>query len=109
MGVSSAFSGLMRYADPEYPGDGEGGDLQSVGTVTYTCLIFLLGYKVLYESRSLIQGEMPPFTCRSGVGEGYASRLGYSWLAFTTGSIAFYYFMIIMYDVSCIKNFFHLR
>lgn len=45
-GMTSAFSGLMRKGDPYRPGDGEGGDLQSVGTVTFTALIFLLAYKV---------------------------------------------------------------
>lgn len=45
-GVSSAFKGLMIFEDPDFPGDGEGGDLQSVGTVTYSCLIFTLALKV---------------------------------------------------------------
>lgn len=43
-GMTSAFMGLMRNNDTI--GDGEGGDLQSVGTVTFTCLILLLAYKV---------------------------------------------------------------
>jgi magnesium-transporting ATPase (P-type) len=99
-GVTSAFMGLMKHKDLEFPGDGEGGDLQSVGTVTYTALIFLLAYKVLFESRSIINGEIMPFTCRSGVGEGFSSRLGYTWIAFAFGSIGFYYFFLFMYDVS---------
>lgn len=45
-GVTSAFLGLMRNEDKEVPGNGEGGDLKSVGTVTFTCMIFLMAYKV---------------------------------------------------------------
>jgi magnesium-transporting ATPase (P-type) len=44
-GVSSAFSGLMTEGKDNV-GDGEGGDLQSVGTVTFTCMVLLLAYKV---------------------------------------------------------------
>eukprot|EP00980_Cylindrotheca_fusiformis_P011069 scaffold2551_cov113-Cylindrotheca_fusiformis.AAC.8 len=97
-GMTSAFSGLMSFGDPDCPGDGEGGDLQSVGTVTYSCLIFILGLKILYESRSLINGECPPFSCRKG-GEGVASKIGYTWVAFTIGSIVFYYFFLFMYSL----------
>jgi magnesium-transporting ATPase (P-type) len=49
-GMSSAFFGLMRDTDQDLPGDGEGGDLQSVGTVTFTCMIILLAYKVSLSS-----------------------------------------------------------
>jgi magnesium-transporting ATPase (P-type) len=46
-GMTSSFSGLMARSDEAMtPGDGEGGDLKSVGTVTYSCLIILLSYKV---------------------------------------------------------------
>jgi magnesium-transporting ATPase (P-type) len=48
-GITSAFVGLMRNNDPDHPGDGEGGDLLSVGTVTFSCLIILLAWKVRYE------------------------------------------------------------
>lgn len=44
-GVTSAFMGLTQEKE-DAVGDGEGGDLQSVGTVTFTCMIFLLAYKV---------------------------------------------------------------
>ena len=101
--MTSAFVGLMQYTgytDSEYPGDGEGGDLQSVGTVTFTALIFILAYKVLFESRSLVNGTWPLFTCKKGAEEGFASRLGYTWIAFIFGSILFYYFFLFMYDVS---------
>lgn len=45
-GVTPAFLGLMRNEDRNVPGDGEGGDLKSVGTVTFSCMIFLMAYKV---------------------------------------------------------------
>lgn len=45
-GITPAFRGLMRNEDLDVPGDGEGGDIKSVGTVTYTSMIFLLAYKV---------------------------------------------------------------
>jgi magnesium-transporting ATPase (P-type) len=47
-GMTSAFLGLMRNEDQDAPGNGEGGDLKSVGTVTFTCMIFLLSYKVFF-------------------------------------------------------------
>jgi magnesium-transporting ATPase (P-type) len=45
-GMTSAFDGLMRNENSDSPGDGEGGDLKSVGTVTFTCMVLLLAYKV---------------------------------------------------------------
>ena len=45
-GMTGAWNGLMRNKFPMAPGNGEGGDLKSVGTVTFTCMIVLLAYKV---------------------------------------------------------------
>ena len=45
-GMTSAFDGLMKSSKLDNVGDGEGGDLQSVGTVTFTCLILILAFKV---------------------------------------------------------------
>jgi magnesium-transporting ATPase (P-type) len=45
-GSTSGTKGLMAFRDPDFPGEGEGGDLQSVGTVTYSCLVFVLALKV---------------------------------------------------------------
>ena len=45
-GITSAFVGLMASNDPDRPGDGEAGDLLTVGTVTFSCLIVLLALKV---------------------------------------------------------------
>ena len=65
-GMTSAFDGLMGNADMSNPGDGEGGDLQSVGTVIFTSLIFLLAYKVRCCERGiLVASQMMSdlFTC----------------------------------------------
>jgi magnesium-transporting ATPase (P-type) len=45
-GMTTAFVGLMRGADSDTPGEGEGGDLQSVGTIVFTCMVLILAYKV---------------------------------------------------------------
>ena len=45
-GITSSFVGLMKRHDPDRPGDGEAGDLLTVGTVTFSCLIVLLALKV---------------------------------------------------------------
>jgi magnesium-transporting ATPase (P-type) len=46
-GMTSAWNGLMSGRESsERPGDGEGGDLKSVGAVSFTVLIVLLAYKV---------------------------------------------------------------
>ena len=99
-GVTSAFDGLMgRNKERDRPGDGEGGDLKSVGTVTFTCLIFLFAYKVLYENRSLVHGRWPAFTCRKDKGEGFGSRLAYTWIGVLYLSIGFYFFGICIYQL----------
>ena len=45
-GMTSAFFGRLSHDEGDTPGQAEGGDLQSVGTVTFTCLIIMLAYKV---------------------------------------------------------------
>jgi magnesium-transporting ATPase (P-type) len=45
-GITSSWDGLMSNSDRDVPGNGEAGDLKSVGTVTYTALILMLAYKV---------------------------------------------------------------
>lgn len=98
-GMTSAFIGLMRNESDNVPGNGEGGDLKSGGTVTFSCMILLLAYKVLYETRSLIHGRWPAFTCRRGVEEGFWSRLGYTWIGVIYLSLAFYLIAIGIYQV----------
>lgn len=53
-GVNPGFLGLMKNGNPDAPGDGEGGDLKSVGTVAYTCMIIIFGYKVRFAQILLI-------------------------------------------------------
>ena len=99
-GMTSAYRGLMKYAD-NYPGDGEGGSLVIFGTTIYSCLIMAMALKVLYESRTLIHGEWPlAFTCRKDAGEGYFSRVAYTWVGVFWLSIVFYFFFIFTYQVS---------
>ena len=97
-GMTSAWDGLMRNDSRDAPGDGEGGDLKSVGTVTFTCMILLLAYKVLFETRSLVHGRWPAFTCSKERGEGFHSRLAYTWIGVVWVSIFFYLFAIFIYE-----------
>jgi magnesium-transporting ATPase (P-type) len=97
-GISPAWEGLMRNQDPRYPGDGEGGDIKSIGTVTFTCMIMLLSYKVLFESRSLVHGRWPAIQCGKNKGEGFFHRLAYTWIGVVWFSIASYLFAICVYQ-----------
>jgi magnesium-transporting ATPase (P-type) len=99
-GITSAFSGLMHNDDRDVPGNGEGGDLKTVGTVSFTCLIILLGYKVLYESYSLIHGWWPAlFTCclKNVKEEGFFNRFAYTWVGVIFLSYGFYWFGLYVY------------
>jgi magnesium-transporting ATPase (P-type) len=62
-GITSAFSGLMNDDDLNVPGNGEGGDLKSVGTVSYSCMVILLGYKVGGRQRSTPVVSSHELTC----------------------------------------------
>jgi len=110
-GITSAFQGLMGNNDRDVPGDGEGGDLKSVGTVTFTCLIVLLAYKVMFESRSIVHGMWPPFSFKRDDKDGMLSRLPYTWIGVTVLSILFYAFFLGIYQllgrpaVSAFSNF----
>lgn len=97
-GFTSAFLGLMSRQDPDRPGNGEGGDLKSVGFVAFSCLILLLCYKVLYESRSIIIGEWPAFRCWQKGVDAWPNRLSYTWVANGYFSIGFYLFTIYIYQ-----------
>jgi hypothetical protein len=98
-GMTSAFSGLMSSNDTV--GDGEGADLQSVGTVIFTSMVILLAYKVLYESRSIINGHFPALAGFFGNSkDGFWSRLPYTWYGVTYISIIFYILFLFIYQVS---------
>jgi len=96
-GVTSAFLGLMSNNDRDRPGDGEGGDLAVYSVTIYISFIIVLAIKVLFESRSIIWGEFPAFTCRKGVGEGWQSRLAYTWIVVFWLSIGFSFFFFYTY------------
>ena len=61
-GMTSAFLGLMRNEDKEVPGNGEGGDLKSVGTVTFTCMILLMAYKVWKDPATSLPAPLVSLT-----------------------------------------------
>jgi len=97
-GMTSAFKGLMSKSASDRPGDGEGGDLKVFGTTVYSILIVLLCYKVLYETRSIIIGELPTCTCRKTVGEGWYNRAAYTWWGVSFGSFLFLLFCLYVYE-----------
>jgi len=98
-GSSSAFLGLMRNKEPGSPGNGEGGDLQSVGLVTFSCLIMLLAYKVSYETKSIITGKWPAIRLRKDpTGETWIDRVSYTWVGTAYFSVGFYLFFIYVYN-----------
>ncbi|KAL9181105.1 hypothetical protein ACHAXT_009910 [Thalassiosira profunda] len=97
--VTSAFKGLMGNFNRDVPGDGEGGDMKVFGTTIYSQLIYVVTFKALFETRSLIHGEFPTCTCRRGKGEGWPNRLGYTWIGLTFFSILFYIWFLYMYQL----------
>mmetsp|Transcript_12398 Transcript_12398/g.18355 ORF Transcript_12398/g.18355 Transcript_12398/m.18355 type:complete len:1288 (-) Transcript_12398:100-3963(-) len=98
-GNTSAFDGLMSGVSRNQPGDGEGSDLQIFGTTIYNSLIVTMAYKVLFETRTIVIGWFPAFTCRKGVGEGYINRLAWTWVAFAYGSLGLYFFFLYTYQL----------
>ena len=97
--ASSAFYGMMRNQDPDTPGNGEGGDLKSVGFIAYSSLILLLGYKVLYETRSIIIGEWPIFKFKRKTIDTWHNRAPWTWLAVIVGSYGFYVGFVYAYQI----------
>ena len=98
-GTSSAFYGMMSNEDPDIPGNGEGGDLKSVGFVAYSSLILLMGFKVLYETRSIIVGDWPFFKCQWKTSDKWSDRAPWTWLAVFVGSFAFYVGFVYVYQI----------
>ncbi|CAB9516675.1 Phospholipid-transporting ATPase [Seminavis robusta] len=97
-GYTSAFDGLMASGF-EQIGDGEGGDHKSVGLVAYTNVVSVLALKVLFEGKALVHGHWPAFTCRKDVGEGFFSRVAYTWHGVIWGTFVFYIFFISVYSI----------
>ena len=97
--ATSAFLGLMRNKDLDRPGDGEGGDLKSVGFVAFTSLVLLVGYKVLYESRSIIIGIWPACQCWKKDADSWPNRLAWTWVSVLLGSFAFFIGFVYIYQL----------
>jgi len=96
---TSAFKGLMW--NQKRVGDGEVTDWQSVGSTMYTPLVLIMGYKMLYESRSIINGKWPAFApLFKKTKEGVLSRLPYTWISVIYGSFGVYALFLAFYDVS---------
>ena len=53
----------------------------------------------MYETRSMVHGKWPPFTCRKNVGDGFWSRLPYTYIGVFLFSIAFYLVCISLYQL----------
>lgn len=56
--------------------------------------------QALLETRSIIHGEFPTFTCKKGKGEGWPNRMGYTWVSVSWFSVIFYIWFLYMYEVS---------
>ena len=97
-GGTSAFFGLMGNEDPDRPGNGEGGDLKSVGFVAYSSLIVLLCYKVLWESRAIIVGQWPAFQCWRKDIDSFVNRIAYTWIATAFFSVGLYLGGLYLYN-----------
>eukprot|EP00986_Skeletonema_menzelii_P004761 scaffold1665_cov149-Skeletonema_menzelii.AAC.11 len=75
-GVTSAYKGLMaNFSSRRSVGDGEGGGLKVFGTTIFGNLVYIVTLKALLETRSIINGEFPTFTCKKGKGEGWPNRM----------------------------------
>ena len=105
-GYTTAFHGLMSDDSDLVVGDGEGGDLKVFGTVIFTIMIFVLGFKVLYETKSVVVGVFPPCTCQRSSNDTHntektstwTSRVAYTIVGVLFGSFVFYLLSIYAYD-----------
>lgn len=97
-GATPAFVGLMYNDNLDRPGDGESGDIKSVGFVAFTTLIIILSLKVVFESKAIIIGRWPAFQCWKKGAEGWPNRLAYTWIANGWLSIGFYLMSVYIYQ-----------
>jgi hypothetical protein len=79
--------------------------LLEISTTIFTSMILLLAYKVMYESRSIINGHWPFITCSSKNSEGFMSRIPYTWFGVLIGSFLFYFLCLYLLSVSSKNNF----
>jgi hypothetical protein len=64
-------------------------------------LLLLYNKQVMYESRSIVHGQWPAPVCRDvgRDGDGFLSRVAYSWVGITYLSIGFFLWAITMYSL----------
>lgn len=104
--ITSAFSGLMDNKDDDIPGDAEI-DFKTFGTILYVVLIISLGYKVFYETRSVIHGEVlsPCRQSSSATSLGTPSWLDYiPWTWFGTLVLSYGLWMMFVYLYSALAR-----
>ena len=95
--VTSAFSGLMSGRDPNFPGEGEM-DFVTFGTIIFSILIVTLGYKVLFESNSIITDDLLfKRGKKSNTIEKWYDRFGWTWFGLIVLSYGFWMFACYMY------------
>jgi len=100
-GTSAGF-GLMW--NKSVIGDGEVNDLESMGTIIYSSMLLVITYKLLYESRSILNGIWPTaflYCCKKDVKSkdgGFWSRIPWTWYGILIGTIWFYIFFLFIYS-----------
>jgi len=105
---ASTYSNLLSQG--RTVGDGEVADWQSLGTTLYTSLVLLMGYKMMYEARSIICGKNPAIiTCFKNTKEGFLSRVPYTWVCVVYFSFGVYFLFLLIYNVSLQNSLVHPR
>jgi len=84
-------------------GNDESGNLLTVGLTLYTALILLLVLKVLFESRSIVNGSWPVYFNKSN--EHWASRIPYTWFGTIILSIGLYVLFLVIYSILASAGF----
>lgn len=105
---SAGYRGLMGFIwAGGSVGDGEVADWQSLGTTLFTSLIVLMGWKMIFEARSIINGKFPPIFgyCMKAAG-GVWSRVPFTWYGLFHGSVLVYAGGMVFYNVSATKSYF---
>ena len=71
------------------------------------CFLYLFTHftQAMLETRSILWGEIPAFTCRRGKGEGWKSRIAWSWVGVSRFSIIFYIAFLYVCGVSANVSF----
>jgi len=94
---TSAFMGLVWNGSSV--GDGEVADWQSLGSTIFSSMILLMGYKMMFESRSIINGKWPAIiACFKKTKEGFRSRIPYTWIGVLVGSFTLYGIAMLFLD-----------